>query len=448
MAVDYTAKSGSGRSYALWHGAMPLSRLAERVDKGGRALVHAVGVRVQDAAGRWYIDGRAGIANMCMGYGHPAVVEAIRRQVSDLAFAPTIRYTRPPAVVLQFASELAQAAPPGLEMVRFYNVGSLANEAAITMARLYQQRQGRANRTVVVSLDNSYHGSTLVTMAVSGQRDLHGILPGQPAPSPTIPAPTCVHCPMNKQYPECRLACARELEHVIMALQDSVAAVIVEPVMGNGAVVPPPGYLDTIADICRSHDVILIFDEIVAGFGRTGYMFAAQRFGVTPDIITLAKGITAGYVPMAAAIVSGRVYETLASDPQWFFANGFSTDGHAVAASAGLAVLRTLRDTPLLEQVRRLGDWALQKLKTELEREEGVVEVRGVGLLIGIEFCDVTTGLAAFNRMEEYGLLVHLIQNTILFTPPLVITEDELREAIEIIIRATRGRDLGVAAGG
>jgi adenosylmethionine-8-amino-7-oxononanoate aminotransferase len=408
-------------SYSLWHGSMPMQQLRQRITPD-RLLVRGNGARVCDAAGRWLIDGRAGMANVVLGYNYRPMVEALADQLQRLPFAPTIRYTRPPEVTVEYAMRLAHALPPPLKYVRFYNVGSLANEAAVTLARFYQRRKGRPNRVRVLSMANSYHGATALTMAVSGQADLHGYFPAEVAAEPTLTFP--------KSAAEGREELIRTLE-----ILGNVAAVILEPVMGNGVVSYPPGYLEEVREVCDDQDILLIFDEVVTGFGRLGGMFAAQVFGVVPDMMTMGKAITGGYVPMAALAVSEAVYDTLNAD-EWFYPNAYSTDGHALACRAGLVVLDTLEQPEFLTGIRALGESLWKLVQSSAENRPLIREVRGVGTLVGLRFENAMVAARVRDAADARGALVHCLGPDIVLTPPYVMTPEDVEELVSAIMSA------------
>lgn len=408
--------------YALWHGSMPMHRLWNRVTPE-RLLVEGYGIRVKDAAGHWFIDVRAGIANLIFGYRYRPLVNAISEQLETLVFAPTIRYTRPAKVTIDFAERLASSAPQGLNHVRLYNVGSLATEAATSIARMYQVSQGRTQRTRILSLPNSYHGSTLATFALSGQTDLHGTLPVEFPANPPMPSPI-------EMDPDKAIQALRQL---LDELDDTVAGVIVEPILGNGMFPLPKEYLQDLRSLCDQRDLVLTFDEVVTGFGRTGELFAAQYYGVIPDLMTLAKGITGGYIPMAALLTSDRIFNQL-NDPQWFFPNGYSTDGHAVASRAGMVVLQELTENGMLQRGRDIGEYMNQQLRSRLLDLSIVTRVQGIGTLAGISLGDATIAVRARDAIERRGVLVHCFYSELALTPPYVMTTEDCDEMVDTIV--------------
>jgi adenosylmethionine-8-amino-7-oxononanoate aminotransferase len=339
-----------------------------------------------DRDGRRYLDASGGAAVSSLGHGHPAVVEAVRAQVSRLEYAHTSFFTSEPAEAL--ADDLIAHAPTGLQQVYFVSGGSEAVEAALKMAVQYHAERGEPSRTRLVARWQSYHGNTLGALSAGGNRwrraQFSSIL---------LDVSHIGECyeyrgrradETSEQYGR---RMADELEAEIQRLgPGNVAAFIAEPVVGAtmGAVPAVPGYLQRIREICDRHGVLLILDEVMCGMGRTGTLHACEQDGVAPDLLVLAKGLGAGYQPIGAVLVHGRIVEAMRSG-SGFFQHGHTYLGHPVACAAALAVQRVIREEHLLERVRERGEQLRSRLKQRLGDHPNVGDIRGRGLFIGLE---------------------------------------------------------------
>jgi|SRR5579859_369470 len=348
-------------------------------------LARGAGVHVWDVDGNRYLDAIAGIAVMNLGYGRREVIEAMARQAELLPFAVGNIFTNEPAENL--AAELAQLAPPGLNWVHFSSGGSEANEIAIKLARQYHVERGHPSRHLVVSRWTSYHGATLATLAASGnparRRKYEPLLLDFPHVAPSY----CYRCPFGLTHPGCGIECAHDLERTIERIgADRISAFIAEPVVASvgGAIAPVPEYFSIIRDICDRNEILLIADEIVTGLGRTGTNFGMDHWSVTPDIITLGKGASAGYAPLGAVIIHDRIREVFASR-RAPFEHIFTFGGNPVSTAVGLAVLALWRDEQILGNVQRVAGVFKDALE-ELRKYSFVGDIRTCGLMAGIEF--------------------------------------------------------------
>jgi adenosylmethionine-8-amino-7-oxononanoate aminotransferase len=398
------------------------------------------------ADGRKYLDAAGQAAVVNIGHGVVSVAKAMAGQSSQLAFAHSSQFHTASAEKL--GSRLLALAPEAMRRggrVYFCSGGSEANETAIKLARQYCLERNQPQRFRVVSRRQSYHGSTMGAMAMSGnvarREPYQPLLPEWGHIDPCF----CRHCPLGLRFPECKLACGEELETLLRDdCAKSIAAFIFEPVVGAtlGAAAPPDGYVQRIADICRQHDVLLIADEVMTGIGRTGKPFAVDHWNVEPDLITFGKGAASGYAPLGGVIVGPRVVEAFERG-SGAFQHGFTYQNHPVSMAAGNAVLDVIDEQKLFARVadasRNLFG-ALEPLKQHLH----VDDVRGIGLLAGIEFVkDKATG-APFPREEnitgkifqaamEQGVLTYPTQGCvdgvngdhILLAPPFIITAEE-----------------------
>ncbi len=426
--------------------------------------VRGEGCWITASDGRKYLDAAGQAAVVNIGHGIASVGRAMAEQATQLAFAHSSQFHTVAAEKL--AARLLALAPEGMRRggrVWFTSGGSEANETAIKLARQFFLERNQPERFRVASRRQSYHGSTLGAMTISGNMARRA--PYQPLlPEWGHIAPCfCRHCPLGLQFPGCNLACADELETLLHAdpinnaQANSVAAFIFEPVVGAtlGAAVPPDGYAQRIAEICRRHDVLLIVDEIMCGMGRTGRAFAIDHWGVEPDMITVGKGVASGYAPLGAVIVGPRVVEALARG-FGAFQHGFTYQNHPVSMAAGNAVLDVLEAQHLFPRVAEAGRELFAALEP-LKAHRHVGDVRGLGLLAGIEFVKDRATRAPFPREEniagkifqaamEQGVLTYPTQGCVdgvngdhvLLAPPFIITGEECRMTSRAIAAAMK----------
>jgi adenosylmethionine-8-amino-7-oxononanoate aminotransferase len=408
--------------------------------------VRGEGCWIVSADGRKFLDAAGQAAVINIGHGVPEIGRAMAEQSSQLAFAHTSQFHSMPAEKL--AARLLAMAPANFRKggrVYFTSGGSEATETAIKLVRQYHLERGQPGRYRVLSRRQSYHGSTLGAMTVSGNAARRS--PYQPllAEWGHIAPCFCYHCPFEKIFPQCHLACADDLEAILGGDgAESVAAFIFEPVVGAtlGAAAPPEGYAARIAEICHKHGILLIADEVMTGMGRTGKPFAVQNWGVEPDIILAGKGIASGYAPLGAVLVGANVVEAF-ENGSGAFKHGFTYQAHPVATAVGNAVLDYIEAHNLFAHVSP----AAETLRTALDpirSHRHVGEIRGLGLLLGIEFVRDKSTRAPFGLSQtiaekirwaamEEGVLTYPTQGCvdgasgdhILLAPPFVITPEE-----------------------
>src|SRR3954471_15770614 len=412
-------------------------------------MAKADGVFYWDVHGKRYWDALSGIYTVSVGHGNRKVIDAIRKQFDTLHFSPPMHGTNPVAV--QLANMIAEVAPGDLNTVKFECAGSEVTEAAIKLARQYHRLTGNPGKYKIVSRYLSWHGATLGSLSMSGLKGRKTVNePLAPGFLHVFP-PTCYRCPYGKTYPDCGITCATLVNDVIeMEDPDTVAAVMVEPIGHTGGIIdPPPEYLPILREVCDRHNVLLIFDEIITGAGRTGHLFAAETFGVVPDVICTAKGLSGGYAPLSAMICRGPIADAfwgpIAENPG--FVEGHTFEGNPIACAVGIAVLREVLERDLCGNARRQGE----RLRAGFERlaeKYGVIgDVRGKGLLMGVEFVeDVATkrpfapevgfGVRVGRRALANGLLCRFDPNWLAFGPPLVTTAEQLDEMLAILDRS------------
>jgi adenosylmethionine-8-amino-7-oxononanoate aminotransferase len=402
------------------------------------------GVYIYDSEGTRYLDAMSGIAVVNIGYGVQEVVDAIAKQVKKLPFFSTVRFTS--QAQNDLAKRIAEISPPGLNKVWFSLAGSEAIECAIKVARQFHVETGNPSKFKVISRWQSYHGSTLGALSVSGagswKKYCAPMLPDYPKIAPV----NCYRCPFKKGYPGCDLDCAYDLERAIkFSGRQDISAFIAEPIGGgsSGATVPPPEYFKIIRSICDKYNILFIADEVFTGNGRTGKFFAIEHWGVTPDIIVTAKGIAGGYIPLGATVIHEKIHDAIYRG-SGKFVHGLTFSGHPVACAAGIAVLDYIGKNDLIERAGEMGNYLIKKLSVLLDVPI-VGQIRGKGLLIGIELVsdrmskepfDPALGVArkVVDMAFKKGLLVQpgsgcadgVRGDHILICPPFTISKTEV----------------------
>lgn len=411
-------------------------------------MERAEGVYYWDVHGKKYLDALSGIYVVGVGHCNPRVIEAIRKQFETLHFSPPMHGTNPLAIQLaNLLSEVAPEYPDGNGWtVKFQCGGSEVTEAAIKLARQYHRLTGNPGKYKIISRYQSWHGSTMGSLAASGLKSRKTVNePLAPGFIHVFP-PTCYRCPFGKQHPECGITCATLISDVIdMEDPATVAAVIVEPIGHTGGIIDPPEeYLPILREFCDKHNVLLMFDEIITGFGRTGQMFAAQTFGVTPDVICCGKGLGGGYVPLSAMLcrrtIADKFWGPIAKNPG--FVEGHTNEGNPISCAGGLAVLQEILERDLCANTRTQG----ARLRAGLERlakKHGVIgDIRGKGLFMGIEFTRNPAtkerftndfGLQVGRRALHNGLLTRFDPHWIAIGPPLISTPQIIDDILGLL---------------
>jgi adenosylmethionine-8-amino-7-oxononanoate aminotransferase len=399
----------------------------------------AKGLHYWDVEGKRYFDGIAGVYAATLGHGHPRVVEAVTRQLERLSFAPPMHGTAD--VTLEFVDKLGSVAPGNLDFIKSFSGGSESMEAALKFARQYFRQSGRPGKYKFISRYHGYHGATMGAMAASGTGPRK--TPFEPGPTGFLKVfPPTHYRDQFADWEECNRFAAQQVEDVIVHEDpDTVAGVILEPVSNTGGVITPtPEYFQLLRDICDRHDVLLIFDEIITAYGRTGSMFAAQTFDVTPDMICGGKGLSSGAIPLGAMIARLDMADCFQQPHSGNFAHGHTYAGHPVGCAAGIAVLDEIVERGLDRRAAELGD----RLAAGLEglKGHGVVrEVRGKGLLRGVELVrDVDSkepfpelGMALKKTALANGLILRVDPSWFAVGPALIVEEADVDELVELI---------------
>jgi putrescine aminotransferase len=423
------------------HHLHPFTDFKSLSEEGTRIITHADGVYIHDSQGNRILDGMAGLWCVNLGYGRQELIDAATAQMQELPYYNNFfKTTHPPAVKL--AAKLSELAPEHINHVFFTGSGSEANDTVLRMVRRYWAIKGKPDKQWIISRENGYHGSTVAGMSLGGMTPMHD------QGGPCVPGIT--HISQPYWFGEGRdisqeafgKQCAQALEEQILALgEDKVAAFIAEPVQGaGGAIIPPDSYWSAVKDVLAKYDILLIADEVICGFGRLGEWFGSNHYGLKPDLMPIAKGLSSGYLPIGAVLVGDRVADTLIEDGGEFF-HGFTYSGHPVCAAVALKNLELLENERVVENVRdELGPY-LAKRWQELAEHPLVGEARSLGLIGALELvANKATGerfdksLAAGNVCRDLcfdnGLVMRSVGDTMVISPPLIITRNEIDELV------------------
>ncbi|CZF79878.1 Omega-amino acid--pyruvate aminotransferase [Grimontia celer] len=412
-----------------------------------RLLAKAEGMYYTDVEGNSVLDSTAGLWCCNAGHSRDQITDAVSKQIKELDYAPTFQMGHP--LPFELAERLAELAPADLNRVFFTNSGSESADTALKIALAYQRARGHANRTMFIGREQGYHGTGFGGISVGGMVNNRKAFNSQLLPS-VAHLPHTLDIERNafsKGLPEHGIERAEVLEQLI-ALHgaENIAAVMVEPMSGSGGVIlPPKGYLKRLREITAKHDILLIFDEVITGFGRVGDAFASQRWDVTPDIITTAKALTNGAIPMGAVMVSESIYDacmnTAPEDTIELF-HGYTYSGHPVAAAAALATLDIYRDENLFERARQLEtEW--EEALHSLDNLPNVIDVRNTGLIAGIQFAPSSEGIGKrgydiFTRCFYDGVLVRASGDIIAMSPPLIMESKHIDQMVSTLERAIK----------
>jgi beta-alanine--pyruvate transaminase len=406
-----------------------------------RLLVEAEGMYFKDQTGRRILDGTSGLWCVNAGHGRKPIIEAVQRQVAKLDYAPTFQLGHP--IAFEAAAKLAAMLPTPLDHVFFANSGSEAVDSALKIAIAYHRVRGEGTRTRLIGRERGYHGVGFGGISVGGissNRKFFGpLLAGvDHLPHTHLPEKNA----FAKGQPAHGAELADELERIV-ALHDAstIAAVIVEPVAGStGVLVPPKGYLQRLREICTRHGILLVFDEVITGFGRLGSAFATEHFGVVPDMVTCAKGVTNGTIPMAGVILKREIYDAFmdaAPENAIELFHGYTYSGHPVAAAAAIATIDLYKEEGLFERASSLAPYWEDAIHS-LKGVPGVIDLRNIGLVGAIELEPIPgkptkRAFDAFLKAWEKGVLIRTTGDIIALSPPLIIEKKEIDRLVETV---------------
>ena len=411
-----------------------------------RLFVAASGMHFTTQDGRQVLDGTAGLWCCNAGHCRPRIVEAIQKQAAELDYAPAFQMGHPKA--FELATRVRDMAPAPMEHVFFTNSGSESVETALKIAIAYQRAIGQGTRTRLIGRERGYHGVNFGGIAVGGivnNRRFFGTLLAGVDHLPHTHLPD--RNDFSRGQPEHGAWLAEDLERIV-ALHgaETIAAVIVEPVAGStGVLIPPKGYLERLREICTKHGILLIFDEVITGFGRMGAPFAADYFGVMPDMITCAKGLTNGVVPMGAVLTTAAIHDAFMTGPETAIElfHGYTYSGNPLASAAGLATLETYREEGLFERAAELAPYWEDALHS-LRDLPHVIDVRNIGLVGAVELAAIPgeptrRAFQAFLDAYDKGLLIRTTGDIIALSPPLIIEKPQIDQIVETLAGVLRG---------
>ena len=447
---------------ALWH---PFTQMADWEKDAPLIIERGEGNYLFDTEGRKYFDGVSSLWVNLFGHGRREIDHAVRAQLDRMAHSTFLGLSHPPAIEL--AEKLLAVAPPGLSRVFYSDNGSTAMEIAIKMAFQYwRQREGGAEeRREFLAFSEAYHGDTIGSVSAGGIDLFHRIFRPLLFPTRRVPAPHCYRCPYGLSHPSCGLFCAERMEEEIWGRKDALAAAIVEPLVQGaaGMLLMPEGYLARLRAVTRECGVLLICDEVATGFGRTGTMFACTQEGVSPDIMAVAKGMTGGYLPLAATLATEDIYRAFLGRYEEFktFFHGHSYTANPLGCAAAIATLSIFGRENVLSRVSRLGR-TMERALAKLSGHRNVGEIRRKGLMAGIEIvADRTTrerfppekkvGQRVVRKVRERGVILRPLGDVIVLMPPLSSTDGEIRSLVRSAswaIDAVLGGGRSAGAGG
>ena len=441
--MDQLVNSVAARDIAyLVH---PYTDLKRHQTAGPQVITRGDGVRVYDEDGKAYIEGMAGLWCTALGFNEPRLIAAATRALEKLPFYHSFS-GKVPEPTVDLAEKLIGMAPVPMSKVLFANSGSESNDTAVKLIWYYNNALGRPEKKKIISRHKAYHGVTVATASLTGLPNNHRDFD---LPIDRVLHTTCPHwyrfAKPGETEEEFATRCAEDLETLIIdESPETVAAFFAEPVMGAGGVIPPPAtYFEKIQAVLKKYDVLLLADEVICGFGRTGNLWGSQTYDLKPDMITTAKALSSAYMPISALMISEDIYQGLVTESEkiGLFAHGFTYSGHPVAAAVALEALTIYEERDIVGHVQAVGPRLQEGLK-RLAEHPLVGEARGVGLIGGLELVkDKDTG-EAFNmedsvgpylgaRVLEHGMITRIMGDTIAFSPPLIISEADIDEMLE-----------------
>jgi len=431
----------------IWH---PFTQMSEWEKEIPVIIERGQGVYLFDIHGHRYLDGVSSIWVNLHGHRKTGLDRAIKNQLNRIAHSTLLGLTNVPAIRL--ARKLIELSPPGLTKVFYSDNGSTAVEVAVKIALQYWAHRRKPEKTKFLSLVNAYHGDTIGAVSLGGIDLFHGAFSPLLFQTFKIGAPYCYRCFLHQTYPECRLACAEEVEKVLALRHSEIAAVVVEPMVqaAAGMLTWPAGYLSRIRDLCTRYGVLLIADEVFTGFGRTGKMFACEHEGVSPDVMAVAKGLTGGYLPLAATLVTGDIYDTFLGAYREFktFFHGHSYTGNQLGCAAALANLEIIQSDRVLQKLQHKIE-AMRRFLKPLNRHSHIGDIRQIGLVAAVELVkdratrepyplEERRGHRVGREALKRGMIIRPLGNVVPLLPPLSVTIPELKKMAQILTESIR----------
>lgn len=445
--------SGSSESWrardrkVLWH---PFTQQKLWMDEDFPVVVKGKGASLVDADGKSYIDGVSSLWCNIHGHARREINAAMKKQLDKVAHATFLGVTNPPAIEL--GEKLVKLAPKGLSRVFYSDNGSTAIEVALKMAFQYWAQNGKPQRTKFVTLDSGYHGDTVGAMSVGGVELFHGVYKSLLFRTIRGPATYAYRCEKAKTLDECAKHCLEELEAILKSHAHEIAALVFEPLIqgAGGMITQPPGYVKSLRKLCDRYDVLMIADEVLTGFGRLGRMFACELEEVTPDFMAISKGITGGYLPLAATLTTERIYEGFLGDfkDRRTFYHGHTYTGNPLACAGALAALQIFERENLLEKTRKKIH-LMGNLLQDFYMIDEVGDIRTCGLIAGIELVknpetkepypfELRLGHRVTLEARKRGVIVRPLGDTLILMPPLMISDKDLGRLVDVVVESTK----------
>ena len=439
----------------IWH---PFTQMKGWLESDQMVITEAKGIKLIDTEGKEYYDGVSSLWVNIHGHRHPKIDQAIIDQLGKVAHSTALGLANVPAS--EFAQMLVEVSPEGLNKVFYSDDGSTAVEVALKMAFQYWQHKGKPNKNKFIALNQSYHGDTVGSVSVGGIDLFHRVFKPLLFEPYHIPSPSCYHCQLT-QKEECHMQCVEVLEKVLKEHHDKIAGLVIEPLVqaAAGMLMAPAGYLKRVRELTKKYDVLLIADEVATGFGRTGRMFACDNECVSPDLMCISKGITGGYMPLAATLTTDEIYHAFLGDmkDKKTFYHGHSYTANQLACAAGIASLEIFKEEKTIERMQE----KIYLIRERLEKIGEMVhvgEARQRGMMIGIELMndkengvpyawEDCMGAVVCMKAREHGLFIRPVGDIVVFMPPLCSTVEEINKMLDIIeISIHEITDLGETA--
>lgn len=429
----------------VWH---PFTQMKGWLESPQTVITDASGIKLTDTDGREYYDAVSSLWVNIHGHRRAEIDQAIIGQLGKVAHSTALGLANVPAA--EYAEQLVSVAPKGLNKVFYSDDGSTAVEVAIKMAFQYWQHKGKPDKKRFVALKQAYHGDTVGTVSVGGIDLFHRVFKPLLFEPFHIPSPSCYHCKLADGPEQCGLTCAQALEDLLAVKHEEIAALVIEPLVqaAAGMLMSPPGYLAKVRAITKKYNVLLIADEVATGFGRTGKLFACEHEQVEPDLMCLSKGITGGYLPLAATLTTDEIYQAFLGDmaEKRTFYHGHSYTANQLGCAAALASLKIFADDQVIESLEpKIA--AIRSKLAQIGEQEHVGDARQCGMIAGIELMqdkaakqpypwDQTTGAKVCMKAREYGVFIRPVGDVVVFMPPLCSTVDEINHMLDIVYRS------------